>query len=402
MNIPSGWQLLKLSKILETLESGSRPKGGAQGITSGVPSISAEHMTNFGTFDFSNIRYVPREFYNSMNRGHIKKEDILIVKDGATTGKTCFVDENFPFTEAVCNEHVFICRPRRSIAKPKFLFYYVWSPEGQYQILQTFQGAAIGGINQRFVDMMNIPLPPLAEQKRITAILNEQMAAVEQARQAAQARLEAAQALPPAYLRQIFPQPGQPLPSGWKLMILENVCEIISGQHILEADYNQDGEGIGYLTGPADFGRIKPLITKWSEKPRVTCEPSDVLVTVKGAGVGKVNLSPDEPVAIGRQLMALRPHSSSLNRIFLFYFLLTCFDHFQENALGATVPGLDREDLKSLQVPLPSIFEQQRLVNVLNQQMIAIEQASQAAKEQLQEINALPAALLRRAFNGEL
>jgi len=42
------------------------------------------------------------------------------------------------------------------------------------------------------------------------------------------------------------------------------------------------------LDGPADFGVTKPAITKWTEKPRVLCEPIDVLVTVKGAGVGKM------------------------------------------------------------------------------------------------------------------
>jgi len=58
----------------------------------GIPSISAEHMTSYGKFDFSSIRYVPKEFYNSMSHGHITKNDILIVKDGATTGKVCLVE----------------------------------------------------------------------------------------------------------------------------------------------------------------------------------------------------------------------------------------------------------------------------------------------------------------------
>jgi type I restriction enzyme S subunit len=128
----------------------------------------------------------------------------------------------------------------------------------------------------------------------------------------------------------------------------------------------------------------------------------DVLVTVKGAGVGKINLSPDVPVAIGRQLMAIRGHRDSVDTLFLFGFLATCFGHFQGSAMGATVPGLSREDLETPAIPLPPLAEQRRLAGVLREQMAAVEKASAAAEEELNTINALPAALLRRAFAGEL
>ena len=150
--LPDDWRWVTLSNMLLTLESGSRPPGGAIGITSGVPSISAEQMTDRGTFNFSVMRYVTLDYSQEMKRGRIEVGDILIVKDGATTGKTCLVDEDFPFGEAVVNEHVFICRPNPKKIIPRFLFYWLWSPPGQYAIRNAFQGAAIGGINQKFAD----------------------------------------------------------------------------------------------------------------------------------------------------------------------------------------------------------------------------------------------------------
>jgi len=203
-SLPPDWQWLRLSSLLLTLESGSRPPGGALGVTSGVPSISAEQMTDRGTFDFSVMRYVPREYYQEMPRGHIRQGDILVVKDGATTGKTCFVDESFPFPEAVVNEHVFICRPNPDVVVPRFLFYWLWSPPGHYAIRSTFQGAAIGGINRRFADTVKVPVAPIEQQIRIAAILSEQMAAVEQARKAARSREEAADALWDTLLKRTF------------------------------------------------------------------------------------------------------------------------------------------------------------------------------------------------------
>jgi type I restriction enzyme S subunit len=191
---------------------------------------------------------------------------------------------------------------------------------------------------------------------------------------------------------------NEKIPDGWRSVRLAEVARVISGQHILESDYNQSGRGIGYLTGPADFGATRPVITKWTEKPRVFCEPMDVLVTVKGAGVGKVNLSPDVPVAIGRQLMAIRGHHESLDRMFLFSFLITRFNHFQKNAMGATVPGLSREDLEMLVIPLPPLNEQQRIAAVLREQMAAVAKARASAQARLEAVKTLPASLLRQVF----
>jgi type I restriction enzyme S subunit len=192
------------------------------------------------------------------------------------------------------------------------------------------------------------------------------------------------------------------LPVSWRWVKLGEVATVISGQHILESDYNRFGHGIGYLTGPADFGATKPAITKWTETPKVLCEPMDVLVTVKGAGVGKINLSPDVPVAIGRQLMAVRGHHGSIDTLFLYSFLDTCFQYFRSSAMGATVPGLSREDLENLNTPLPPVSEQRRIAAVLREQMADVEKARVAAEAELKTINVLPAALLRRAFAGAL
>jgi len=71
--LPPGWRWEILSRLLLGLESGSRPPEGAARITSGVPSISAEQMADQGTFDFSVMRYVPREYQQEMPRGHIRQ-----------------------------------------------------------------------------------------------------------------------------------------------------------------------------------------------------------------------------------------------------------------------------------------------------------------------------------------
>ena len=164
--LPDGWTEAPLRQLLAVLEAGSRPRGGVRGVATGVPSIGGEHLNNHGGFDFSNIRFVPTEFARLMSRGHVSQGDILIVKDGATTGKVALILPDFPYPRAVINEHVFRCHPFDGIA-PAFISWFLWSRDGQKRILENFQGSAQGGINQSFADNTDVPVAPLSEQQRI-------------------------------------------------------------------------------------------------------------------------------------------------------------------------------------------------------------------------------------------
>src|SRR6266498_5280945 len=179
----------KLADLLITLENGGRPAGGVASITNGVPSVGGEHLTADGGFDFSKVKYVPEEYFQNMRRGHIQTDDILIVKDGATTGKISFVTRDFPFKKAAVNEHVFILRVNKDKVLSKFLFYNLFSPPGQKQILANYRGAAIGGINQSFTQNTIVHIPTLPEQERIVRLLDE-AESLRATRERANARME--------------------------------------------------------------------------------------------------------------------------------------------------------------------------------------------------------------------
>ena len=181
-DLPEGWVETTLDQLLQGLESGSRPKGGVRGITEGIPSIGGEHLNENGGFRFESIKFVPYSFFERMNQGHIQTGDILIVKDGATTGKVTLVRDDFPYNPAVVNEHVFICRSDEGVY-PAFVFYFLFSKEGQDRILENFRGSAQGGINKSFAPGTDVPLAPLAEQKRIVAKVEELLSRVNMVRE---------------------------------------------------------------------------------------------------------------------------------------------------------------------------------------------------------------------------
>ncbi len=160
------------------------------------------------------------------------------------------------------------------------------------------------------------------------------------------------------------------LPAEWRMQKLEDLCELISGQHIDAKDYNTEHRGLGYLTGPSDFGELYPTISKWTEYPKKNAAKSDILITVKGSGVGKINILNDDEVAISRQLMAIRV--SNVDRDYLYNFLKLQFSFFQDLATGAAIPGLSRQNVLGLDIPMPSLREQKRIVAIVEQAALLI------------------------------
>jgi type I restriction enzyme S subunit len=185
------------------------------------------------------------------------------------------------------------------------------------------------------------------------------------------------------------------IPKDWEWCRLGVMIGLVSGQHIEAADYNAQGRGVPYLTGPSDFGMRHPTFTRWTEKPKVTAQNGDLLITVKGSGVGKMNVLHEDGVAIGRQLMAVRP--CIVHEEFIVSYLRSQYDALQEAKEGQ-IPGIGRDDILEKLIPLPPLAEQVAIVERVEALMTTaraleaeIEQARTHAADLLQ-------AVLKEAF----
>jgi type I restriction enzyme, S subunit len=190
--------------------------------------------------------------------------------------------------------------------------------------------------------------------------------------------------------------PGAAVRNGWQKRNLGELCTLISGRHLDPKQQNTESRGIGYLTGPADFGPLNPVVSRWTEDPQALAKRGDILITVKGAGVGKINLLDAESVAISRQLMSVRVADADYR--FIYAFLGWQFDYFQSRGSGATVPGLSREDVLGLQVLLPPLPEQRRIVGILDEAFDGIATAKANAEKNLQNARALFESHLQAVF----
>lgn len=141
-----------LRSLVEDIESGSRPRGGAQ--NDGVPSIGAEKIEGIGVYNFDGEKFISEDYFDRMRRGKIRDEDILLYKDGAYCGKVSMVLDGFPHSKAAVNEHVFILRTPRKTA---FLYCFLRTSES-YALLNQLacNKAAQPGLNQD--DVLDVPI----------------------------------------------------------------------------------------------------------------------------------------------------------------------------------------------------------------------------------------------------
>jgi len=149
---------IKLESLISVIETGSRPKGGAE--SEGIPSIGAEKIERFGTYDFSGEKYISEEFFSKLKRGIVLSGDVLLYKDGAYTGKSSMALDGFPHEKCAVNEHVFILRTRDNFAQ-YFLYFTLSSPSIREKIYTLACGkAAQPGLNQQELFSVEAPIPP--------------------------------------------------------------------------------------------------------------------------------------------------------------------------------------------------------------------------------------------------
>jgi type I restriction enzyme S subunit len=180
----------------------------------------------------------------------------------------------------------------------------------------------------------------------------------------------------------------------WREAKLGDVIELISGQHLLAHEHNRDGQGIPYLTGPADFGPKHPVPTRWTEHPKVIAQPGDILITVKGAGIGKTNVLVDRPTAISRQLMAIRVVAADPE--FVHIVVKRAVEHFQDSRTGIAIPGIGRTEVLNLKLILPPLAVQKRIVEKVDELMALCDRLEAQQKERETRHAALARASLSR------
>ena len=191
------------------------------------------------------------------------------------------------------------------------------------------------------------------------------------------------------------------VPKGWVWTTLEETLELVSGQDFPPEKYNANIAGIPYIIGASNIENEQLVINRWTEFPSVYSHLNDLLVVCKGAGVGKMAINNIGTVHIARQIQAVRSYTNCTNIRYIKIVVKNNIESIVSKANGL-IPGLKRGLLLSLQIPLPPLAEQQRIVTEIEKWFAIIDQIERDKADLQATIKQVKSKILDLAIHGKL
>lgn len=180
-------------------------------------------------------------------------------------------------------------------------------------------------------------------------------------------------------------------------MKLKDCCTIIAGQSPESKYYNTEGIGIPFFQGKTDFGEVYPTIRVYCSQPTRIAEKDDILLSVR-APVGPTNLSPGR-VCIGRGLTAIRP-SEILNLKYLLHYFRYFEAQLQQKGTGTTFKAITQDVVKNLDVPIPPLDEQLRIVARIEELFSELDKAVETLQKTKQQLAVYRQAVVKSVLDA--
>lgn len=147
------------------------------------------------------------------------------------------------------------------------------------------------------------------------------------------------------------------IPETWEWCRTSNIIELLSGRDLSPQQYNDNREGIPYITGASNFTNKELIVNRWTNNPVTISNKGDLLITCKGT-IGTMAINNIGDVHIARQVMAIKSH---IFLPFVGLYLQTQVPSLIKKSVSM-IPGISREDILSSLFPLPPLSEQHRIV----------------------------------------
>jgi len=190
------------------------------------------------------------------------------------------------------------------------------------------------------------------------------------------------------------------VPEGWSWCRYSDVIELYSGQDLTPDRYNDVGDGIPYITGASNLVSEKVLINRWTSTPTTHATKDDLLLTVKGSGVGKMAFCDITDAHIARQIMALRC-TKVIKPQYLYIVISSMLSDIIAQANGI-IPGIRREIVLGTLLPLPPLREQEKICEKAESSLRIINLIENEKDDLKEFINKVKSKILDLAIRGQL
>jgi type I restriction enzyme S subunit len=373
--------------------------------------ITSKNLRPWG-LDLTDIAYVPEDIHREIyDRCNPELGDVLLTKDGANTGMVAIntLEEEFSLLSSVA-----LLKPDRSILEPKYLRYFLESPEGTKRIAGKMTGTAIRRIILKHIKDAEMPLVPLPEQTEIVAEIEKQFTRLE-AGVAALRRVQAnlkryhASVLKTACEGRLVPTKVEwpiraigtailTLDQGWSPKCESEPSESLETWAVIKTTAIQS---MRYLE--AENKRLPVLL-----KPRLHLElvPGDLLVTRAGprtrVGVACAVKTSRPRLMLCDKAYRLRCRQDVASPAFLELVLNAphIVDAIDKLKTGISDSGLNltQNRFQELQVPLPPLAEQKCVVAEVERRLSIVDQLKDVVTANLQRATRLRQSILQHAF----
>lgn len=398
--LPEGWEWGRLGDKAVVLDIQPGFACGKKDVIDGIPHLRMNNISRDGFLEMSLVRRIPKDVAEKTGKWLVPG-DIIFCNTNSTelVGKTCV----FPEWKEQCtfSNHLTRLRCNPEVLTGEWLyacFRELWLSGYFAANCVEFVGQSAFNVNK--LKEVEIPLPPLPEQRRIISRIEELTRRVEETRNLCQQAIFKIVSFIPSLLDNLFKLAES---KGWRKARLgdKTISMIIMGQSPNGTSYNREGIGFPLLNGPTEFGAKHPTPIQWTTEPTRLCQEGDILFCVRGSTTGRMNWS-DREYSIGRGLAAIRPNQDNCLPAFLFAFIQTQSAAILHQGEGGVFPNFNKDQLSSMKIPLPPIDEQHRIVGYLNGLQNKAEELKHLQAETEAELAAFTPALLAKAFRGAL
>ena len=378
--LPDGWKWVRLGEVCEIIMGQSPPSSTYTSKPEGIPFFQ-------GKADFG--EYYPKVRIWCIKPIKIAEEGDILISVRAPVGPV-----------NMCNIKCSIGRGLAAIRCKDdpvnwYIFWHLKSVEKRIASLGS--GSTFGAITLDDLINLQIPLPPLSEQKRIVEKIKTLMDDIEKAKNACKKQIEAAEALFSAYLHQIFESEEA---KKWERKKLGEVCEIIKGKKPILYDIPPDKKSLPYLT--AEFIRTskQPQWCLESDKNSVIVNEDEIIIIADGSNSGEIFTGYRGILASTMGKLAI--DENKIIKDYIYFFIKMNFNNLNGPKRGSAIPHLEKEIFYNLLIPIPSLETQQRIVNYLKEKFAYMENLKSKINDLKSTIDALPQSILKKAFKGEL
>ena len=320
--------------------------------------ITKKDSNENGTYPIISGGVTPMGYYHIFNR---EGRTVTISRVGANAGLVSFIDKKF-----YLNDKCFSIIPSNG-TNTKFLYYILSAREADIKGMQSEGG--VPTINTQKVGSIEIPLPPLPVQEEIVRVLD----AFTELQAELQAELQKRLQQYEYYKWNIFE--GLSCPTK-HITDVALVKARVGWQRLTTAEYQETGDyylitGTDFKNGKIDFNScVFVSKERYEMDPNIIVGKGDILITKDGT-LGKVAFmaeEPNKPTTLNSGVFRIHTTDPQVSSRYLFhYFTSKYFTDFVNSVkTGSTIPHLTQQGLVSLNIPIPSLEEQNRVVSILD------------------------------------